>query len=219
MSGIMRLPGLRRASVVLLTALWLAPIEIPLFPASPCPVRPAAAQDFPPQVPGGQDIPNQDPDDMDAMPRPRLKAARKKARLPEKGAAKKADATAKTKKAAGTEAKLADSGQLRFSQDIAPIFVANCVGCHSGNGQGLKRGKLELSTFEKIQKGSPAHKVVIAGNPGESELVLRVKGEGDGARMPQGNQNRLSEEAIAKIAQWVKEGAPGSTPGSTPRRP
>jgi mono/diheme cytochrome c family protein len=202
----MRSPYLPRAGVVLLTALWLAPIEIPLFPASPWPARPAAAQDFPPQVPGGQDIPIQDPDDMDAMPRPRAKAARKKARLPEKGAPKKADAKAKTKKDAGTETKAADSGQLKFSQDIAPILVANCVRCHSASGVGVRRGKLDLTTFEKLQKGTPEHKVMVAGNPDESHLVLRVKGDEE-PRMPLGNQNRLSEEAIAKIAQWVKEGA------------
>ncbi len=201
MSGITRTPGLSRAGVVLLTVLWLAPIEIPLFPALPGVVSPAAAQDFPPQDPGGQD-----PDDMDAMPRPRAKAARKKARLPEKGAVKKAEAKAKTKKDAKPVASAADPGGLKFTQDIAPILVANCVGCHSGDRPGLRRGKLDLSTFDKLQKGSE-RKVVVGGNPDGSELVLRVKGEGDGARMPQGGQNSLSEEAVAKIAQWVKEGA------------
>jgi mono/diheme cytochrome c family protein len=202
MSATMRSPGLPRAIVVFLTAMWLAPIEIPLIPVSPCPVRPAAAQDVPPQVPDGQD-----PNDMDAMPRPRAKAKTKRARLPEKGAAKKADAKAKTKKDATTETKTADPGGLKFSLDIAPILVANCVGCHSGARPGLRRGKLDLTTFEKFQKGTPARKVAVAGKPDESELVLRIKGEGDGARMPQGGQNSLSEEAITKIAQWVKEGA------------
>ncbi len=203
MSRTMRSPGLPRAVVVIMTVLWLAPIEIPLFSLSLGPMRPAAAQDFP-QEPGGQA-----PNDPDAMPRPRTskKAARKKARLPEKGAAKKADAKAKTKKDATAETKPAEPGGLKFSQDIAPIFVANCVGCHSGDRPGLRRGKLDLTTFEKLQKGSAARKVLVGGNPEESELVLRIKGEGDGARMPQGNQNSLADEAVAKIAQWVKEGA------------
>ena len=189
---------------------WLAPVELPLFSLSPGLARPAAAQDTAQQVPGGDDMP-QDPEDM---PRPRLKAARKKARLSEKGAAKKADAKGKTKKDAtpskkdaSPETKTADSGGIKFSQDIAPIFVANCVRCHSGNGPGLRRGKLDMSSFEKLQAGTPARKVLIAGKPDDSELVLRVRGEGDGARMPQGGQNSMSEEATAKIAQWVKEGA------------
>ena len=47
----------------------------------------------------------------------------------------------------------ANGGQLTFSQDIAPILVANCVGCHSGDGNGIRRGKLDLSTFRKASNG------------------------------------------------------------------
>ena len=75
------------------------------------------------------------------MPRrgTRAKAARKKLQTATKGTAKTADATAKTKKGA-TKAGAASAGQLSFSQDIAPILVANCVGCHSGDGSGIAEG-------------------------------------------------------------------------------
>ena len=45
---------------------------------------------------------------------------------------------------------------LKFSKDIAPILVANCVGCHNGQ---QKRTKLDLTTFEKMMAGTPAGKV------------------------------------------------------------
>jgi len=149
----------------------------------------------------------QDPGDDGTMPRrsSRLKSARKKARSTEKGAAKKADTAAKSKSTAG-QRKSDGTGGLVFSQDIAPILVANCVRCHSGEGQGLRKGKLDLSTFEKMQNGTPDEKVVLAGKPAESHLVLRIKGE-EMPPMPQGNNNRLAAEAIAKIERWVKEGA------------
>lgn len=212
MSSKFRSPVLARAGVVVLTALWLAPIEVPMLPSSPSPIGRASAQDF---VPGDQDVPTPFPDDPD-MPRPRTraKAVRKKARLPEKTATKKADAKSKTKKDAGAETKTAESGQLKFSQDIAPILVKNCVRCHSAGGVGVRNGKLDLTTFEKLQKGTfeklkngtPEHPVIVAGKPDESHLILRMNGE-ETPRMPQGNQNRMSEAAVAKIAQWVKEGA------------
>ena len=89
------------------------------------------------------------------MPRPRTKAkaARKKARLPEKAATKKADAKSKTKKDSAAETKTAESGQLKFSQDIAPILVANCVRCHSAGGVGVRRGKLDLTMFREAPEG------------------------------------------------------------------
>jgi len=154
-------------------------------------------------MPDNLDLFGQLPGDDEAMPR--RKAVRKKSRAAEKDASKKTDSTGKSKNA-GTKTKGAGTGPLKFSQDIAPILVANCVRCHSGDGVGVKKGKLDLSTFEKLQTGTPDHKVISPGNPGESSLVLRIKGE-ETPRMPQGANQVLAEEAIAKVERWVKEGA------------
>jgi cytochrome c553 len=157
------------------------------------------------QYPGDQDGPGMDPSGLlpseDEMPGPRGKARSKSAR-------KKGGQTDKNKKTspAGNAKTSADAGKLTFSQDIAPILVANCVGCHSGEGNGIRRGKLDLSSFEKLQAGTPDHKVIAPGNPQESSLVLRIKGE-ETPRMPQGNNRVLAAAAIAKIEKWVKEGA------------
>jgi mono/diheme cytochrome c family protein len=213
MSKIRRSTGLTRFLVA--TALGLFPIGFPLLTPSLC-----LAQGYGGQDPGDLDIPNPFgpfPGDFDTMPRrgTRAKTARKKLQSATKDTAKKAETTAKTKKGA------ANTGQLTFSQDIAPILVANCVGCHSGEGAGLRRGKLDLTTYEKLKKGSqkrtddPA--IVVAGKPEESHLVLRIKGE-ESPRMPQGGNNRMSAEAIAKIEQWVKEGAKLDA-GIDPKKP
>lgn len=196
MSRIMRWRGLSRAGVLFLAGLWLVPVEWPGIPSVFGPSR-ALAQYGPGQDPGGVDPFGQVPGDDADMPRPgrRSKAARKKARLPEKGASKKADAK-----------KGADAGGLTFSQDIAPILVANCGNCHSGDRPGAKKGKLELTSFEKLLGGTPDHKVIVPGKPEESHLVLRINGEED-PKMPQGANNALSAGAIATITRWVKEGA------------
>ncbi len=94
---------------------------------------------------------------------------------------------------------------LKFSRDIAPILVANCVRCHSPETPQFKRSGLSVTTFESLMKGGKSGQEIAAGNPDESTIVHRIKGE-EGARMPPG-QNPLGEGAIAKIAQWVKEGA------------
>jgi hypothetical protein len=160
---------------------------------------------FPDFIPFGQDF-----GENANMPRrnARLKSARKKAGATEKGSAKGGDTATKSKSTTGQRksAGNATSGGIVFSQDIAPILVANCIRCHSRGGVGVTKGKLDLSTFEKMQTGTLEEKVIIAGKPALSHLVLRIKGE-ETPKMPSGNAESLSADAIGKIERWVKEGA------------
>lgn len=91
-----------------------------------------------------------------------------------------------------------------FSRDIAPVLVANCSGCHEGP---QAKKQFDLSTFNKLMKGSPAGKMIEARDPVNSELVLRIKGESQGRKMPPGNNTALAPETIAKIETWVRGGA------------
>jgi mono/diheme cytochrome c family protein len=212
MSRSFRSPYLTRIAVC--TGVALFAVGSMIFGPQESSARPASDQEFG-QVPGQQDMPVVDPfgqipgDDGEMPRRPRAKTTKKK-KAADKSAAKKGDPTSKTKKGAATtddaDAKAGDTTQLKFSQDIAPILVANCAGCHSGDRPGVKRGKLELTTFEKLMKGSASHKIVVAGKPEESSLVLRIKGE-ETPRMPQGANRVLADSVIAKIEQWVKDGA------------
>lgn len=102
-----------------------------------------------------------------------------------------------------TDAAPASDGPIKFSKDIAPILVGNCTGCHNDR---QRRGKFDLTSFEKLMKGADKEKVIEPGKPEESHLVLRIKGE-ETPRMPQNNQRTLSDASIAKIERWVKDGA------------
>jgi mono/diheme cytochrome c family protein len=204
MSKILRLPGLTRFFLV--TLVGLIPVGLTLFSSARC-----FGQAYGGQDPGIPEIPmidpfGQFPGNDGTMPRRtiRSKAARKKTKAAEKGSAKKTDGSAKNKTTA-TKAGAGDNGPLKFSQDIAPIIVANCTGCHSKDGEGLRRGKLDLTTFDKLQKGTD-HKIIVPGRPDQSHLIMRLKGT-EKPRMPKGANRVISDEAIAKIEQWVKEGA------------
>ncbi len=63
-----------------------------------------------------------------------------------------------------------------------------------------------MTSFEKLMKGADAEEVIVPGKSDESHLVLRIKGE-ETPKMPRGNNRNLSDAAIAKIEQWVKQGA------------
>jgi hypothetical protein len=97
-----------------------------------------------------------------------------------------------------------DAGGIKFSRDIAPIFVGNCIGCH---GPEQQKKKFDLSTFKKLMAGGQSGKVIAPKNAEESLLVLHVKGENGLRKMPPGNQRNLAEPTIAKIEQWINAGA------------
>jgi hypothetical protein len=213
MKKILRSPGLARA--VLLAAGTFATIALPLSGLLFSQASLVASEASSAQDPYGQDNPVPIPDpflqppiddgDMPRRPYSRSKSAKKKTRPADKGTGKKTDSDAKANKA-GAGKTAGDPNQLSFARDIAPILVANCTECHSGDRPGLTKGKLDLSSFDSLKKGTSDHKVISPGKPDESSLVLRIKGE-ETPRMPRGSNRPLSDVAIAKIERWVKAGA------------
>ncbi len=126
------------------------------------------------------------------------KSGAKKKTRSKKGAAKPADETPAP--AAPTTPPGADD--VKFSRDVAPILVANCMNCHNPE---RKRGRFDLTTFDALMKGADKEKVIAPGKPDESHIVLRLKQE-ETPKMPPG-QNDLAAPAIALIEKWIKEGA------------
>lgn len=124
-----------------------------------------------------------------------------------KGAAKSETPKDEAAKAETTKPEPAKLGEPSFARDVAPILVANCVGCHSPGRPGSSRGKLDMGSFEKFMKGGNDGPAAEPGKPEESHVVLRVKGE-ETPRMPQGgNDVRLGAPAIAAMEAWIKAGA------------
>jgi hypothetical protein len=97
-----------------------------------------------------------------------------------------------------------DDGGLKFSRDIAPILVDNCFRCHNAE---QRKGKFDMTTFEKLMKGADTERVIDPGKPDDSHLVLRLRGEEKPKMPPPQGQRRFSENAITRIEEWIKQGA------------
>jgi len=95
-----------------------------------------------------------------------------------------------------------------FAKDVAPIFAANCAGCHAA---AVKMGSLDLDTFSGLQKGGHSGAVIVAGKSGESLLYLRITGAVTPA-MPL-NGKTLAAGEIEIIRHWIDAGAPPPAPG------
>ena len=94
-----------------------------------------------------------------------------------------------------------------FAKDVAPIFAANCAGCHGAN---VRMGSLNLDTYEGVEKGGNQGKIVEPGKSAESRLYLMIAGKLAPAMPLSGKP--LAEGDIEIIKKWIDGGAKAPTP-------
>ncbi|MFK7845464.1 MAG: PSD1 and planctomycete cytochrome C domain-containing protein [Rhodothermales bacterium] len=97
---------------------------------------------------------------------------------------------------------------IEYNADIRPIFNNNCITCHGGVKQSGGFSVLfEEEAFRPAESGKLA---IIPGEPEQSELIRRVKHNDPEERMP-AEHDALSPEDIAKLDQWIADGAEWQT--------
>ena len=103
-------------------------------------------------------------------------------------------------------------GVAFFEEKIRPILAQNCVGCH---GEEKHKGDLRLDTRENLLKGGKDEdkviKVIEPGNPEKSMIIEAVEYKNEDIQMPPPKKKvsqKLSDDKIAAMKEWVKMGAP-----------
>lgn len=92
-----------------------------------------------------------------------------------------------------------------YAAVIAPIFERRCVGCH---GPSRQKGGLSLHTPDAITKGGKDGGVLVAGDPGASEMVRRLTlPVGDEDHMPPESKAQPTPQEVRAIEDWIKAGA------------
>ena len=92
-----------------------------------------------------------------------------------------------------------------FESKVRPV-LATCYKCHSVEEKKAK-GDLVLDSREGWRAGGTHGPAVVPGDPANSLLLKAVRYEDPDLRMPP-NGDKLSDEQIAALEQWVKMGAP-----------
>lgn len=90
---------------------------------------------------------------------------------------------------------------ISFQKQIAPIFRASCIGCHSEKSA---MGGLVLTSYAKTMKGGKGGAQVVPGKSAESKLVKYLLGTAQ-PKMPVGGSLKTAE--IDLIKKWVDQGA------------
>lgn len=104
------------------------------------------------------------------------------------------------------------TGPVSFREQVAPILVRSCLGCHNAK---KAEGGLNMATFALLQKGgeSGGELILEPGDPEASQLVELIR-PGAVTRMPY-KQPPLSDAQIKTLERWVKEGAKFDGPSET----
>jgi tetratricopeptide (TPR) repeat protein/mono/diheme cytochrome c family protein len=98
--------------------------------------------------------------------------------------------------------------QVTFNRDIAPIIFQSCARCHRSG----ESGPFSLLTYDDVKKHARQIEIVTRTHfmppwlPERQELKFA-------------DEARLSDAQIARIKQWIEDGAPEGEPSDLPPQP
>ena len=101
-----------------------------------------------------------------------------------------------------------DEGERLFSLKINALLESKCLACHSAK-KGKIKGDLDLSSRKGILLGGEtSEKVLVLGQPEQSLLMTAIQWKDEDYEMPPKENDRLSEEQIGWMREWIRLGAP-----------
>ena len=109
-------------------------------------------------------------------------------------------------------AQAAEPRPVSFQQDLAPLLLERCQGCH---GPDKIKGGYRLDTFEKLlQPGESGVTPITPGRPDTSELYRLLATSVDEDRMPNKGEP-LTTTQINLFKRWIEDGAKYDGPSPT----
>ncbi|HVI45556.1 MAG TPA: FN3 associated domain-containing protein [Chitinophaga sp.] len=94
---------------------------------------------------------------------------------------------------------------LVYEHVIRPILQEKCMSCHNA---GKAKGGLSMEQPDKLLAGGRSGKLLIAGNPVASLLMIRIHlAAEDKKHMPPVGKPQLTDEETALLYHWIKGGA------------
>lgn len=98
-----------------------------------------------------------------------------------------------------------DENSPIFISFVQPILKAKCESCHNGQ---KRKGKLDMSTIQKIHEGGENGPIWVAGDLEESELIKRaLLPLDDDDHMPPKGKSQLTAYEYDLLSIWIKNGA------------
>jgi hypothetical protein len=96
----------------------------------------------------------------------------------------------------------ADEPDVVTYREVKAILKSQCFKCHSPEE---KRGRLDMTTYGALMRGSTSGPVVVKGNPDESLIYLVITHQEE-PRMPPGSP-KMPDDRLELIRRWIAAGA------------
>ena len=93
-----------------------------------------------------------------------------------------------------------------FAHQILEIFQTKCFACHGDDPDDIRSEFNMLSREGLLIGGELEGPAIVPGSPDESILFLAIKW--DGLEMPPKENDRLTDEQIEYVREWIAGGAP-----------
>ncbi|MEO8766597.1 MAG: DUF1549 domain-containing protein [Ginsengibacter sp.] len=101
--------------------------------------------------------------------------------------------------------KLSKKQEVELNIQVRAILAHNCYKCH---GADKVKGELRLDRKDMVFKGGEHGAVIIAGFPGESEILKRISLPPNDKKGMPSKEKRLSQADVDIIKLWIQKGAP-----------
>lgn len=107
-----------------------------------------------------------------------------------------------------------ERGMRLFDGEVASILKQNCLKCHGGE---KVKSDFDLGTRDDLLRGGSHGAAVVPFDSKSSLLMAMIRHEKE-SNMPDGSP-KLPENVIARIAAWIDDGAPYSSPLIAGKKP
>ena len=96
-----------------------------------------------------------------------------------------------------------------FALKVGPLLTQKCQVCHGDEPDKIKGG-FDMRTRESLMKGGEeiGSEILVPGQAEESFLITAMRWEDPDFEMPPKENDRLTKEQIAAVAEWIDAGAP-----------
>lgn len=100
------------------------------------------------------------------------------------------------------------AGEVSFNRDIRPLLSDNCYYCHGFDEKHREAG-LRLDVRESALANNDGVRAIVPGDPGKSELWLRIISEDEDEVMPppKAHKKPFTSEQRELIKRWIEQGA------------
>ena len=100
------------------------------------------------------------------------------------------------------------AAQVEFNRDVRPILSERCYTCH-GPDETKRLSGLRFDTEAGAKADMGGRFAIVPGDPGRSEMILRVTSDDPARRMPPAyaGHAKLTDAEINVLSRWVEQGA------------